>query len=57
MVIDLSDAHVWDASAVSALDAITANYAKRGKEVEIVGRNLPSAELHDDLSGNLAKGH
>jgi sulfate permease, SulP family len=57
VVIDLSDAHVWDASAVSALDAITAKYAKRGKEVEIVGLNRPSAELHGDLSGNLAAGH
>jgi hypothetical protein len=49
-------AHVWDASAVSALDAITAEYAKRGEEVGIVGLNRPSAELHGDLSGNLASG-
>ncbi|MFC3492567.1 SulP family inorganic anion transporter [Glycomyces rhizosphaerae] len=57
VVIDLSDAHVWDASAVSSLDAIAEKYAKRGKEVEIVGLNRPSADLHGELSGILNAGH
>jgi SulP family sulfate permease len=35
VVIDLSDAHVWDASTVAALDAITEKYTKRGTEVLI----------------------
>ncbi len=57
IVVDLSDAHVWDASTVAALDAITEKYAKRGKEVEIVGLNRPSAALHGELSGNLTSAH
>ncbi|HEU5128275.1 MAG TPA: SulP family inorganic anion transporter [Glycomyces sp.] len=57
VVVDLSDAHVWDASTVAALDAITEKYAKRGKEVEIVGLNRPSAALHGELSGNLTSAH
>jgi sulfate permease, SulP family len=57
VVIDLSDAHVWDASTVSALDAIEGKYAARGKTVEIVGLNRPSAELHGELSGNLTSAH
>ncbi|HEX2144980.1 MAG TPA: SulP family inorganic anion transporter [Glycomyces sp.] len=57
VVIDLTDAHVWDASAVSALDAVTGKYASRGKTVEIIGLNRPSAELHDELSGNFTGGH
>ncbi len=57
VVIDLSSAHVWDASSVAALDAIGTKYAQRGKTVEITGLNDPSARLHDRLSGELAAGH
>ena len=53
VVIDLTDAHVWDASSVAALDAITTKYEARGKTVEIVGLNRPSAHLHRTLSGEL----
>ncbi|MCX5394862.1 SulP family inorganic anion transporter [Streptomyces sp. NBC_00094] len=56
VVVDLSSAHVWDASSVAALDAVTARYAQRGKTVEITGLNAPSAALHDRLSGELTPG-
>lgn len=54
VVIDLSAAHIWDASSVAALDAIETKYAQRGKNVEITGLNAPSAHLHGKLSGELA---
>jgi SulP family sulfate permease len=57
VVIDLSAAHIWDASSVAALDTIEAKYAQRGKSVEITGLNIPSAHLHGKLSGELAGGH
>ncbi|MGW0549039.1 SulP family inorganic anion transporter [Streptomyces altiplanensis] len=57
VVIDLSDAHIWDASSVAALDAVETKYAQRGKKVTIVGLNEPSAELHDKLAGRLTGGH
>ncbi|MFI1938258.1 SulP family inorganic anion transporter [Streptomyces purpureus] len=57
VVIDLSAAHIWDASSVAALDAIETKYAQRGKKVEITGLNDPSAHLHGKLSGELAAGH
>ncbi|MEI5528299.1 SulP family inorganic anion transporter [Streptomyces brasiliscabiei] len=57
VVIDLSSAHIWDASSVAALDAIEAKYAQRGKRVEITGLNEPSAHLHGKLSGELSAGH
>ncbi|MGC3003800.1 SulP family inorganic anion transporter [Streptomyces sp. G35A] len=57
VVIDLSSAHIWDASSVAALDAVTTKYAQRGKTVEIRGLNDPSARLHDRLSGELTGGH
>lgn len=56
VVIDLSAAHIWDASSVAALDAIEHRYAQRGKSVEITGLNGPSARLHRTLSGELAAG-
>lgn len=57
IVIDLSDAHVWDASSVAALDAIETKYAQRGKTVQIIGLNQPSAHIHGKLSGELTPGH
>jgi SulP family sulfate permease len=57
VVIDLSRAHIWDASSVAALDAIGTKYAQRGKTVEIIGLDTPSADLHGRLSGELAASH
>ncbi len=53
VVIDLSASHVWDASTVASLDAITTKYARKGKTVEIIGLNPASAERHERLSGSL----
>ncbi|WIX81633.1 SulP family inorganic anion transporter [Amycolatopsis carbonis] len=53
VVLDLTDAHIWDASTVAALDAVTTKYAARGKTVEIVGLNSPSARIHGRLTGEL----
>jgi SulP family sulfate permease len=57
VVIDLSDAHVWDASTVAALDAITHKYAIRGKTVEIVGLTGDSADRFERHTGRLSGAH
>ncbi len=57
VIIDLSRAHVWDASAVAALDAITERYAARGVEVEMTGLNHRSEALHRSLSGQTVGAH
>ncbi len=57
VVIDLSAAHVWDASTVASLDAITTKYAAKGKHAEIVGLNEASAERYERLAGHLGAGH
>jgi SulP family sulfate permease len=57
VVVDMSGAHIWDASSVAALDAITTKYASRGKQVEIVGLNEASASFHENLAGKLGAGH
>ncbi len=56
-IVDLSRAHVWDASAVAALDAIETHYARHGVQVEITGLNARSEALHRTLSGQLAGAH
>ncbi len=57
IVIDLTDAHVWDSSAVATLDAVVHKFEARGVEVELVGLNDHSHALHDGLTGRLAGGH
>ncbi|AWK74916.1 sodium-independent anion transporter [Rhodococcus oxybenzonivorans] len=57
VVIDLSDSHIWDASTVATLDAITTKYAAKGKQAEIVGLNASSAERHVRLSGQMGAEH
>ena len=57
VVIDLTAAHIWDASSVAALDAIETKYAQRGKTVQIIGLNEPSARIHKTLSGELTGSH
>jgi SulP family sulfate permease len=57
IVIDLTRAHVWDASTVASLDAVTTKYEARGKTVTIVGMNDDSAARHGRLAGNLGAGH
>ncbi len=57
VVIDMSESHIWDASTVAALDAVTTKYHAKGKHVEIIGLNSDSADRHDRLSGRLGEGH
>jgi SulP family sulfate permease len=57
IVIDMSGAHIWDASSVATLDAITRKYESKGKTVTLVGMNESSAERHAHLSPLLAGAH
>lgn len=57
VIIDLSGAHIWDASTVATLDAITTKYEAKGKHAEIIGLNAASAERHVRLTGQLSGGH
>ena len=53
----MSDSHIWDASTVATLDAITTKYAAKGKTATIVGLNDSSAQRHERLSGHLSGAH
>jgi len=45
VVIDVSNAHIWDISSVSALDMAVVKFRREGAEVEIVGLNEASETL------------
>ena len=51
--IDLSNARVWDTSAVAALDAVVAKFADRGIKAELVGLNRHAENLHAATTGKV----
>ena len=53
VIIDLADAHVFDASTVAALDGVEQRFAKHGSTVEVVNLDTGSIALHGRLSGEL----
>ncbi|MCU1511692.1 MAG: sodium-independent anion transporter, partial [Arthrobacter sp.] len=53
VVIDMHASHLWDASTVASLDAITEKYRHHGKEVRIVGLNDASVLMRERLAGRL----
>lgn len=64
VVIDVSRAHFWDITAVSALDKVVVKFRREGTDVETVGLNEASATLvdkfgaHDKSDGaDLLTGH
>ena len=57
VVIDLTEADIWDASTVATLDAITHKYAAKGKTVQIIGLDGSSLDRLDKLSGHLGDEH
>jgi SulP family sulfate permease len=50
VVIDVTGAHVWDLTAVAALDKVVLKFRREGTEVGIVGMNAASATLVDTLA-------
>lgn len=47
VTIDLSRAHFWDITAVSALDKVVLKFRREGTEVEVLGLNEASATIVD----------
>jgi SulP family sulfate permease len=47
VVIDVSHAHFWDITAVSALDKVVIKFRREGTEVELIGMNEASATIVD----------
>ncbi len=45
VIIDVSQAHIWDLSAINALDRVVLKFRREGTEVKIVGMNEASKTL------------
>lgn len=50
VTIDLSRAHIWDISSVTALDMAVLKFRREGAEVEIIGLNEASETIVDRLA-------
>jgi SulP family sulfate permease len=57
VIIDLHASHLWDASTIAVLDAVTEKYRRHGREVELIGLNSASALMRERLAGKLNAGH
>ena len=53
VIVDLSGAHVFDASTVAALDGVEQRYAQHGSTVRVENLNTGSVAIHGRLSGHL----
>ncbi|RLZ10212.1 SulP family inorganic anion transporter [Acinetobacter sp. 2JN-4] len=47
VVIDLSQAHFWDVSAVAAVDKVVIKFKREGTDVELIGMNEASQTMVD----------
>jgi SulP family sulfate permease len=58
VVLDISNAHLWDDSAVGAIDKIESKFNQRNIAVELIGMNKESNDLINRIGGlSKASGH
>jgi SulP family sulfate permease len=63
VVIDVSRAHFWDITAISALDKVVVKFRREGTDVDVIGLNEASATMvdkfgvHDKDGADLLTGH
>jgi SulP family sulfate permease len=50
VVIDVTRAHIWDISSVSALDMVVLKFRREGADVELIGLNDASETIVDKLA-------
>ena len=53
VLIDVSEAHFWDITAVAALDKVVQRFKAHGIAVEVAGLNQASATLIESLDGKV----
>ena len=50
VIVDVSKAHFWDITAISALDKVVMKFRREGTSVEVIGLNEASATLVDKFA-------
>jgi SulP family sulfate permease len=56
IVIDLTKAHLWDISAIAALDRVVLKARRHGRIVELIGLNAASASLVERFAAHDKEG-
>src|SRR3546814_3658363 len=56
VLIDLTQAHFWDTSAVAALDRVVLKLRKHGASVDVIGLNRASESLVEQLGTHREEG-
>lgn len=51
VIVDLHASHLWDASTIAVLDAVTEKYRRHGREIELIGLNAASVLMRERLAG------
>ncbi len=54
VILDLTESHLWDDSAVAAIDKIVLKFEEKGVQVDIIGLNKSSSDLIEKLSRKLS---
>ncbi|MCI3918850.1 SulP family inorganic anion transporter [Paenibacillus sp. TRM 82003] len=57
IIIDFSESHIWDHSAVTAIAKVSLKYQQAGKVVQITGLNQESQSLVDKVGLTAPSGH
>nr|WP_280771348.1 SulP family inorganic anion transporter [Salipaludibacillus daqingensis] len=58
VILDISDAHLWDDSAIGAIDKMEHKFEQRNIKMELKGMNKESTDLMDKIGGlSKASGH
>ena len=50
VIIDVSNAHIWDISSVAALDMVVLKFRREGADTEIIGLNAASETIVGKLA-------
>jgi len=50
VIIDVSNAHIWDITSVTALDMVVLKFRREGAETEIIGLNAASETILGELA-------
>ncbi|MDS8798266.1 hypothetical protein RLK21_00660, partial [Streptococcus pneumoniae] len=50
VIIDFTDAHIWDDSGVGAIDRVVLKFRENANEVEVTGLDAGSQKLVDQLA-------
>lgn len=56
MILDFSNANIWDATAVDAIEGLQRRFESRGATVELIGVTRQGQELMRRLGKDIAPG-